>query len=82
MSAAQARGSFAEVLNRVSYGKDRVLVTRRNRPIAALVPLEDIELLNKIEDAIELKAVSAARREARRKGTIPWGRLKAELGLE
>jgi prevent-host-death family protein len=82
MSAAQARGHFAEILNHAAYGKARVLITRRNRPLAAVVPLDDIEMLEKIEDAGELRAVRNARKEARREGTISWERLKAELGLE
>jgi prevent-host-death family protein len=50
MSTAEARGRFAEVINRVAFGKDRVLLTRRNRPLAAVVPLEDVELLEELEE--------------------------------
>jgi prevent-host-death family protein len=81
MSAAEARGRFAEVINRVAFGKDRVLLKRRNRPLAAVVPLEDIELLEELEERADLQASRRAREEVRRKGTIPWKRLKKELGL-
>ncbi len=81
MSAAIARSRFAEVINRVAYGKDRLLLTRRERPIVAIVPLEDLRLLEEIEERADLTALRRARAEARRKGTIPWDKLKRELDL-
>lgn len=82
MSAATVRGRFAEVLNRVAYGKDRVLLTRRASPIAAIVPVEDLRLLEEMEDRADLEALRRARAEVRRKGTIPWEKLKKELDLD
>ncbi|MGH7813916.1 MAG: type II toxin-antitoxin system Phd/YefM family antitoxin [Candidatus Binataceae bacterium] len=81
ISTAAARNHFSDLINRVAYGKDRVVLTRRRRPLAAIVPIEDIELLETIEDREDLKAVRAARREADLKGTIPWRKIKKELGL-
>ena len=81
MSAAQARERFSEVVSRVAYGKDRVILTRRNKPLAAVVPLEDIELLEKLEERADLKALKRARAEVELRGTVPWKRLKKELGL-
>jgi prevent-host-death family protein len=81
MSAAEARGRFAEVINRVAFGKDRVLLTRRNRPLAAVVPLEDVELLEELEERADLQASRRAREEVRRRGTIPWKQLKKQLDL-
>ena len=82
ITTVAARQNFAELINRVAYGKDRVVLTRRNRPLAAVVPIEDIALLEQIEDREDLKAARAALREVKRKGTIPWTRLKKELGLD
>ncbi len=59
----------------------RVLLTRRNRLLAAGVPIEDIALLEMIEDREDVKAARAALREVKRTGTIPWTRIKKELGL-
>jgi len=39
----EARVRFAELVNRAAYGKDRVILTRRGRPIAAVVPIEDLD---------------------------------------
>jgi prevent-host-death family protein len=82
VTTVAARQNFSDLINRAAYGKDRVLLTRRSRPLAAVVPIEDIALLEKIEDREDLKAARAALREIKRKGTIPWTRLKKDLGLD
>ena len=81
ITTVAARQNFSELINRVAYGKDRVLLTRRSRPLVAVVPIEDIALLEAVEDRDDLKAARAALREVKRKGTIPWTRMKKELGL-
>lgn len=82
LSIAEAREQFPEVINRAAYGKERVIVTRRGKPLAAIVPIEDIEAMEAIEDQIDLEGAAKARAEAKEKGTISWETLKAELGLE
>jgi prevent-host-death family protein len=81
ITTVAARQNFSELINRVAYGKDRVLLTRRSRPLVAVVPIEDIALLEAMEDRDDLKAARVALREVKRKGTIPWMRMKKELGL-
>ena len=81
VTTAAARKNFSDLINRVAYGKDRVVLTRRNKPLAAVVPIEDIALIEEIEDREDLKAARAAMREAKRKGTIPWAQIKKELNL-
>ncbi|NJC70520.1 type II toxin-antitoxin system Phd/YefM family antitoxin [Planosporangium thailandense] len=41
----QARAEFADLVNRVAYGGERVVVTRHGKPIAALVPPSDLDRL-------------------------------------
>jgi prevent-host-death family protein len=81
ITTAAARKNFSDLINRVAYGKDRVVLTRRNKPLVAVVPIEDIALIEEIEDREDLKAARAAIREAKRKGTIPWAQIKKELNL-
>ncbi len=81
ITTVAARQHFSDLINRVAYGKDRILLTRRSRPLAAVVPIEDIALLEEIEDRDDIKAARAALREVKRKGTIPWTRIKKQLCL-
>ncbi len=77
----KARDEFSDLVNRAAYGKERVVLTRRGKPLAAVVPLEDVELLERLEDRIDLDAARAALAEARDDGTVSWEEIKAEIGL-
>jgi prevent-host-death family protein len=45
----QARAEFADLVNRVVYGGERVVVTRHGKAIVALVPAADLERLESDE---------------------------------
>ncbi len=68
ISISKVRLAFADTLNRVSYGKERVIICRRNKDIAALVPIEDLQLLEEIEDRIDLEDARKALEEYERTG--------------
>jgi prevent-host-death family protein len=42
MSTKAAKRTFAELVNRVGYGRERITITRRGRPLAVLVPVADV----------------------------------------
>jgi prevent-host-death family protein len=44
----QARAEFADLVNRVVYGGERVVVTRHGKPLVALVPAADLERLESL----------------------------------
>jgi hypothetical protein len=48
----------------------------------AVVPVEDLLFLERLEDEEDLRDIRASRAETMRKGTIPWDEVKASLGLE
>ena len=81
LNTSDARERLAEVLNRVAFAKDRVRITRRGKEIAAVVPIEDLELIERLEDEFDLREAEKALAEADRKGTIPLEVLREELGL-
>jgi prevent-host-death family protein len=48
LSSREVREEFSETLNRVAYGHERIIITRRGRPLAVLVPVAvDQEQLEK-----------------------------------
>jgi len=81
VSTVKAREQFSDLLNRAAYGKERVILTRRKKDLAAVVPMEDITLLEALEDRMDLEDAQAALTESRKKGTIPWEKIKQELEL-
>jgi prevent-host-death family protein len=64
LDATTARDEFADMLNRAAYGKERVILTRRGRELAAVVPIEDVRLLEELEARMELQDARAALAEA------------------
>lgn len=38
-NVAQVKKHFSEIINRVAYGKERITITKRGKPLAMLVPL-------------------------------------------
>lgn len=55
----QARAELAELINRVVYGGERVVVTRHGKPLVALVSAADLERLEKEEAAAEEQVISS-----------------------
>lgn len=78
ISVSKARDEFADVFNRVAFAGERVVVGRRGKTRVAMVPIEDFELLESLEDKVDL---AAARKALREKGAVPLADLKKKLGL-
>ncbi len=66
LSIAEARNGLADALNRVSYGGERVLLARRGKPVAALISMDDMALLSRIENAADVSDAVAALKEFER----------------
>ena len=60
ITISEARADLAELVNRVAYAHERVRLVRRGRVLAAVVPMEDVELLEALEDELDLEAARAA----------------------
>lgn len=61
MNVVEARRSFSEVMARVAYQRQRVVIERKGRPMMALISIEDLHRL----ETLERGAVDArGRREA------------------
>jgi prevent-host-death family protein len=67
-----------DTLNRVEYRGERIVLERHGKDVAALVPLEDLALLEQMEARLDLEAVRKAFEE---RGSIPWKTVKARLGI-
>jgi prevent-host-death family protein len=54
---AEAKRRFSELLGRVQYAKERVVITKRGKAVAALVPLEDLPAEALVEQSDWLRDV-------------------------
>lgn len=76
-TTTSARAEFSELVNRAEYAGERTILHRRKKPVAAVVPIEDLELIERCEDALDRRLI----RKARQEKSIPWEQVKKKLGL-
>nr|NJM04356.1 type II toxin-antitoxin system Phd/YefM family antitoxin [Desulfobacula sp.] len=55
VTTAEARKNLADIVNKVAYNKEPIVLTRRGQDVAALVSMEEFELLQQIEDHIDIE---------------------------
>jgi antitoxin (DNA-binding transcriptional repressor) of toxin-antitoxin stability system len=75
------REGFADAINRAAFGNERVLLRRRGRAVAAVVPLHDLRLLEALEDRIDLIDARSALAQVNKKGARPIDAILKELGM-
>ena len=81
VTVADARSGLAEILNRVAYGKERLVITRHGRELAAIVPVEDLQLVHRLRRFVARKDVARALAELDAGKSASWEKLREELGL-
>lgn len=80
LNTSDAKEQFADLVNRVAHSKERVILTRRGKEIAAIIPIEDLTTLQASQDGHDLREAIEALREARNLGTITLQELKENIG--
>ena len=83
MASGKVRQDFSETVNRVAYGRERIVLHRRGRDLAALIPVEDLALLEALEDRLDVEEAERILAEAKagREKPIPWEKAKKKLRL-
>jgi len=80
IGVAEIRNNMADALNRVAYQGERIILERRGKGVAAIVSMDDLALLERIEDEQDIKAARKALAEG---GTpIPLEDVERRLGLK
>lgn len=80
VTVMQARAQMAEVVNRVAFAGERIVLERHGKDVAALVSIDDLRLLERLEDELDVAAALAAKKEGGK--PIPLETLAAELGVK
>lgn len=84
IKASDARSDFKGTLNRVVRDRERLVVTRHNDEEVAIIPVEDLHLLEllerRAEDAIDGEVANRVLADFN-EGRESWDALKEELGL-
>ena len=79
ITTADARKRFSNIINRVAFGDETFVLTRRGEPIAALVSIQELKLLQELEDQLDVDDAWKTKDEPGE--PIPWEELKKELEI-
>ncbi len=90
VSIAEVKNMFSTLINRVAFGRERIVLTSRGKPKAALVSIEDLRRLESQEaiivgDSQEQRKAALALAQAvremslRRRGGVPFSDVAEEL---
>ncbi len=71
ISVSSARRKFSKIIDAVRVAGERILVTQHGRPAAAVIGVEDLELLQRLEDCMDVA-------EARRRMKEPADKVSLE----
>ena len=77
---SEARLQFADIVNKVEFGGERILLHRHGKDLAAIVPIEDLKLIEDLENRMDLDKARAALNE--KAPRMQWTKLKRDLGLD
>ncbi len=81
LNVSDARKEFAETINKVAYGKERVVIEKFGKDIVAVVPIADLKLLEEMEDHLDLEAMRKAIADPKNKKPIPWDKVRKDFGI-
>jgi len=80
MPASRVRSDFADVIGRAQHAGTTTYITHHGRRVAAVVPVEAAEALERLEDRVLAGMAKDALAEPGR--AVPLASVIAELGLD
>lgn len=83
--ASKMRDGLSDVVSRVAYGGERVIVERRGKELAAVVSVEDLRLLGRLieeeEDRLDLEESRKILSDPEDSGRVYWREIKQGRNL-
>ncbi|MBU0499369.1 MAG: type II toxin-antitoxin system Phd/YefM family antitoxin [Gammaproteobacteria bacterium] len=60
VSIAEAKSHLSELIAKCAHGHERFIITRRDKPVAALVSLDDLMIIEQHQERQGLAAVASS----------------------
>lgn len=77
---SEAREHLGEIVSRAEHAQERTILTRRGKPVAVLISIEDFRELQAAEDEADLAAAREALADASPR--IPHADVLTRYGIE
>jgi prevent-host-death family protein len=81
MTAVQARDRFSDLVSRAVFQKEETIITRRSKPVAAVVPIEALALIEEMKDRLDAEEADRILENTKPEDWIRWKQVKQELGI-
>ena len=78
MSIGEFRANLAEALSRAAYGGERIVISKKGKPLVAVVSMSDLRLLEDLEDRQDVTGAELALCEGK---FLPFEQAIEEIGL-
>lgn len=76
VSSMDLRHRIGEILARILYTGERFIIKRRDQPVAALISVQDLQLLEKLEEERDIQILRLAKDTSER--LVPFDELVAQ----
>jgi prevent-host-death family protein len=81
VASSEAREHFTDLVNAAAFQSRRVILNRSGRQMCAIIPIEDLHLLEKLEDSLDLREALEAIEDNKGEETISLEQVKEDLGI-
>lgn len=82
VTVSEFRSKIADIINDVGIRGERVVLKRNKKDIVAMVPIEDLKILEALEDKIDILLAKEALAGQKDEDLVPWDEIKARHGLK
>lgn len=82
VTVSEFRSKIADIINDVGIRGERVVLKRNKKDIVAIVPIEDLKILEALEDKIDVLLAKEALAGQKDGYLVPWDEIKARHGLK
>jgi len=79
LSTDQLAQEVQKAISLVALDHEQIIITEDGQEVAALVSLDDLDLIRRLEDAADIRAIKEAKAEGL--DPVPYEEFRKELGL-
>jgi prevent-host-death family protein len=80
VTTRELREKLSEIIGRCAYGGDRFVVKRNGKPVAAVVPIEDMFIAQYVEDQLDSREYERQLAAGELEHTTPWEEVRKQFG--
>ncbi len=82
ISTSAARNQFGDLINRVAYGREHVVLTRRGKELVAIIPAEELRWIEEFENRRDLELIDQILAESNGEPNMTLEELEAQVAVE